>query len=64
MKKKEENNEELMIRLILKPDEDQPLYDFFIEIKKHLGLKVNTEVARYCIKRAYELIFEDKDEKD
>lgn len=64
MKKKEENNEELMIRLILKPDEDQPLYDFFIEIKKHLGLKVNTEVTRYCIKRAYELIFEDKDEKD
>ena len=57
MTKKEE-----MIRLVLNHDNDQPIYSFFIEIKKKLGLKVNTEVARYCIKRTYELLFEDKKE--
>ncbi|MCP6718920.1 MAG: hypothetical protein KJI71_01630 [Patescibacteria group bacterium] len=57
MTKKEE-----MIRLVLNPDNDQPIYDFFIEIKKALGLKVNTEVARYCIKKAHELMFENKKE--
>ena len=57
MTKKEE-----MIRLILNPDKDQPIYDFFIEIKKQLGLKVNTEVARYCIKKTYELIFTNRKE--
>ncbi len=57
MTKKEE-----MIRLILNPDKDQPIYDFFIEIKKQLGLKVNTEVARYCIKKTYQLIFTNRKE--
>ena len=57
MTKKEE-----MIRLILNPDKDQPIYDFFIEIKKQLGLKVNTEVARYCIKKTYELMFTNRKE--
>lgn len=51
-----------MIRLILNPDKDQPIYDFFIEIKKQLGLKVNTEVARYCIKKTYELMFANRKE--
>lgn len=57
MTKKEE-----MIRLILNPDKDQPIYDFFIEIKKQLGLKVNTEVVRYCIKKTYELMFTNRKE--
>ena len=62
-KEEEGNKEEIMIRLVLKHDEDQPIYDFFIKIKEYLGLKVNTEVARYCIKRAYEILFENKKDK-
>lgn len=58
MEKNEENNKEIVIRLTLKPKEDQPLYRFFKRIKKHLGVKVNTEVARYLIKRVYEILFE------
>ncbi len=57
MAKKEE-----MIRLVLNPINDQPIYDFFINIKKELGIKGNTEVARYCIKKTYEILFKDKKE--
>lgn len=52
------------IRLKLDPDEDKPLYDYFITIKNHLGLKVNTETARYCIKKTYEQMFGEDEEKE
>ncbi|MFO8020655.1 MAG: hypothetical protein R6U96_18675 [Promethearchaeia archaeon] len=48
----------MVVRLILKKNRDQPIYEFFEKIKTHLGLKVNTEVARYCIKRTYEMLRE------
>lgn len=57
---KKENNEDFIVRLILKSNEDQPIYDYFKKIKNYLGLKVNTEVARYCIKRAYESMFQEE----
>ena len=63
MEKDEENDKKIVVRLILSQKEDQPIYDFFERIKKHLGVKVNTEVARYCIKRVYELLF-DENHKD
>lgn len=52
-----ENKEVLIVRLKLRYEEDQPLYNNFKEIKEKLGLKSNTEVARYCIKKAYEVLF-------
>lgn len=60
MEKKESKNE-IMIRLSLNPKEDQPLYDFFVKLKAYLGIKVNTEVTRFCIKKAYEFLFENKE---
>jgi hypothetical protein len=60
MDKKEEVE---WIRLKLDPNDDQPLYDYFLKIKNFLGLKVNTETARYCIKKTYELLFEIEDEE-
>jgi hypothetical protein len=60
MDKKEEVE---WIRLKLDPSEDQPLYDYFLKIKNFLGLKVNTETARYCIKKTYELLFDIEDEE-
>jgi hypothetical protein len=62
MEKGENNKEKMVVRLILKKERDQPIYDFFEKIKNHLGLKVNTEVARYCIKRTYEMLFEDSED--
>jgi len=52
------------IRLKLDPKEDKPLYDFFVKIKNYLGLKVNTETARFCIKKTYEILFEEEDENE
>lgn len=54
MTKTNETEEEISIRLTLSKELDQPLYDFFLQIKQNLGLKTNTEVARICIKKAYE----------
>lgn len=45
----------IKIRLVLDPKEDQPIYDFFLEVKNKLGLKANTEVLRYCITKTYEI---------
>ena len=58
----DKNNEieEISIRLILTKDNDKPLYDYFLQIKQNLGIKNNTEVARICIKKAYEYWFKDK----
>jgi len=61
MEKRESKNEIIMIRLSLNPIEDQPLYDFFVKLKATLGVKVNTEVTRFCIKKAYESLFENKE---
>jgi hypothetical protein len=47
-------DEEIQIRLNLSKKLDQPLYDYFLQIKDNLGLKTNKEVARICIKKAYE----------
>jgi len=64
MEKNNENEEEeIGVRLVLSKDYDQPLFDYFLQIKKNLGLKTNTEVARICIKKAYEYWF-NKDEKE
>ena len=60
MDKNSENEGEIQIRLSLSKDLDHPLYDYFLQIKKNLGIKNNTEVARICIKKAYEYWF-DKD---
>lgn len=62
-KNNEIEEEEIGVRLILSKDYDQPLFDYFLQIKKNLGLKTNTEVARICIKKAYEYWF-NKDEKE
>ncbi|MBN1214023.1 MAG: hypothetical protein JXA99_01145 [Candidatus Lokiarchaeota archaeon] len=63
MAKKKEKSPDIMIRLNLSEKDDQPLYDFFHKIKKNLGIKQNTEVARLCIKKAYELWFVPKFEE-
>ena len=60
MAKKVEEKEEIMIRLNLNSIEDQPIYDYFIKIKDHLGAKTFTEVARICIKQAYDQWFKKK----
>jgi len=57
MDKTNETEEEIGIRLNLSKELDQPLYDYFQQIKKDMGLKTNTEVARICIKKAYEYWF-------
>ena len=57
MDKNNETEAEIGIRLNLSKEVDQPLYDYFLQIKKNLGLKTNTEVARICIKKAYEYWF-------
>jgi hypothetical protein len=57
MDKTDKNEEEIGIRLNLSKELDQPLYDYFLQIKKNLGIKNNTEVARICIKKAYEYWF-------
>ena len=62
-KNNEIEEEEIGVRLILSKDYDQPLFDYFLQIKKDLGLKTNTEVARICIKKAYEYWF-NKDNKE
>jgi len=62
-KNNEIEEEEIGVRLILSKDYDQPLFDYFLQIKKNLGLKTNTEVARICIKKAYEYWF-NKDNKE
>jgi len=55
----DENKDEIQIRLVMNPEEDQPLYDYFSRIKENLGIKSNTEVIRHCIKKTYETSFED-----
>jgi len=57
MDKNNKTEEEIGIRLNLSKELDQPLYNYFLQIKKNLGLKTNTEVARICIKKAYEYWF-------
>lgn len=57
MDKNSKNEEEIQIRLSLSKDLDQPLYDYFLQIKENLGIKNNTEVGRICIKKAYEYWF-------
>ena len=64
MDKNNETEEEIGIRLNLSKELDQPLYDYFSQIKKNLGLKTNTEVARICIKKAYEYWFNKNDTKN
>ena len=59
MSDNEQNKNEIMIRLVLNSDDDKPIFDYFVKLKQHLGLKTNTEVARYCIKKAYESSFND-----
>lgn len=56
--------EEIQIRLNLSKELDHPLYEYFIQIKENLGLKTNTEVARICIKKAYEFWFHREEEKE
>ena len=63
MNRTNEIGEEIGIRLSLSREEDQPLYDYFLQIKENLGLKTNTEVARICIEKAYEFWF-NKGEKE
>lgn len=55
---KNQNGNIIDIRLPLYQNckEDQLIFKYFQEIKTELGLKNNTEVARYCIKKAYVLI--------
>jgi len=57
----ESEEEDIGVRLFLSKDYDQHLYDYFLEIKRNLGLKTNTEVARICIKKAYEYWFNKND---
>ena len=57
MEKNSENDDEISIRLTLTKENDFLLHDYFQQIKKNLGLKTNTEVARICIKKAYESWF-------
>lgn len=57
MKKKDDNGEDIDIRLKLTKKDDQQLYEFFSKMKSNLGIKTNTEVARICIKKAYEYWF-------
>ena len=64
MVKNNETEEDIGIRLILSKDYDQPLFDYFLQIKENLGLKTNTEVARICIKKAYEYWFNKNDTKN
>jgi len=63
MNRTNDGEEEIGIRLSLSREDDQPLYDYFLQIKENLGLKTNTEVARICIKKAYEFWF-NKGEKE
>lgn len=63
MDKNNETEDEIGIRLNLSKELDQPLYDYFLQIKKNLGLKTNTEVARICIKKAYEYWFKNNNIK-
>jgi len=60
MKKKDNNGEDIDIRLKLSSKDDQELYEFFSKMKTNLGIKTNTEVARVCIKKAYECWFSKK----
>lgn len=64
MDKNNETEDEIGIRLNLTKELDQPLYDYFVQIKRNLGLKTNTEVARICIKKAYEYWFKKNDIKN
>lgn len=61
---KNQNGNIIGIRLTLcqNREDDQPIFNYFQEIKTELGLKKNTEVARYCIKKAYECIKKEKNE--
>ncbi|MFX1257233.1 MAG: hypothetical protein ACFFAN_05215 [Promethearchaeota archaeon] len=60
---KKETDDEIGIRLNLSKKEDQPIFDYFLEIKEYLGVKTNTEAARICIKQAYEFWFKEKIKK-
>ena len=60
MEEKKETDNELGIRLNLTKQDDQPIYNYFLEIKDYLGVKTNTEVARVCIKHAYECWYKEK----
>lgn len=64
MDRNDETDDDIGIRLNLTKELDQPLYDFFLQIKRNLGLKTNTEVARICIKKAYEYWFNKNDTKN
>lgn len=57
MNKKEEKKDDIVVRVVLNYIVDQPIYDYFLKIKEDLGVKANSEVARHCIKKAYEAFF-------
>lgn len=59
MKTNKKNEKEIGIRLNLNSKEDKIIYDYFLQIKNNLGVKTNTEVARICIKKAYEYWFKE-----
>lgn len=56
MDKNEQDEQEIMVRLILKRKDDKRLFDSFSKIKRYMGSKLNTEVARFCIRRTYDLL--------
>ena len=50
-------NEDIEFRLIL--TKEDPLYQTFSEIKETLGIKANTEVARFIIKQISKIPISD-----
>ena len=51
---KNEQKEELMVRLVIDPNDDKKLYESFSKIKAYMGARINTAVARFCIQRTYD----------
>ena len=52
---KDEPNEIIKIRLDL--EDNDSLYNKFLELKKKIGINANTEVMRYALKKAYDSLF-------
>ncbi|MFX0188725.1 MAG: hypothetical protein ACFE8A_13425 [Candidatus Hodarchaeota archaeon] len=59
MAKNDQNLPDIKIRLNIKAEKDNPIYDSFLTIKEYLGQRLNTEVIRFCIMRAYEKLKEE-----
>ena len=53
---KMQNEEHLDVRLRLYAEKEREIYNYFAEIKVYLGVIANTEVARFCNKKAYEFL--------